>query len=56
MHLDDILAHAQAAMDRFTAELGEKFKLKSMGLEKFIVEKARRIPASSGVPTLSPSG
>ena len=54
MHVDDILAHAQATMGRFTAELGEKFKLKSM-VEKFGVEKARRTRASSRVPTLSPS-
>ena len=33
VHEDDILAHAkdQATMDRFTAELGHKFKLKDMG-------------------------
>ena len=33
VHVDDILAHAedQATMDRFTAELGQKFKLKDMG-------------------------
>ena len=33
VHVDDILAHAkdQATMDRFAAELGEKFKLKDMG-------------------------
>ena len=33
VHVDDILAHAkdQAAMDRFAAELGQKFKLKDMG-------------------------
>ena len=32
-HVDNILAHAkdQATMDRFTAELGQKFKLKDMG-------------------------
>ena len=57
VHMDDILAHAkdQATMVRLAAELGEKFKVKSM-VEKFGVEKARRTPASSGVPTLSPSG
>ena len=33
----------------------QKFKLKSM-VEKFGVEKASKTPASSGVPTLSPSG
>ena len=33
VHVDDILAHAkdQATMDRFSAELGGKFKLKDMG-------------------------
>ena len=32
IHVDDILAHAkdQATMDRFAAELGQKFKLKDM--------------------------
>ena len=29
-----ILAHVQATMERFTAELGEKFKVKTM-VEKF---------------------
>ena len=45
--VDDILAHAQATMERFAAELGEKLKMKSM-VEKFGVEKARRTSASSG--------
>ena len=33
VHVDDILAHVkdQATMDRFAAELGQKFKLKDMG-------------------------
>ena len=33
VHADEILAHAkdQATMDRFAAELGQKFKLKDMG-------------------------
>ena len=33
VHVDDILAHAkdQATMDRFAAELGQKFKLKNIG-------------------------
>ena len=33
VHVDDIFAHAknQATMDRFAAELGQKFKLKDMG-------------------------
>ena len=33
VHVDDILAHAkdQATMDRFAAELRQKFKLKDMG-------------------------
>ena len=32
-HVDDIIAHLkdQATMDRFAAELGQKFKLKDMG-------------------------
>ena len=54
-HVDDILAHAQATMERFTAELGGKCKVKSM-VEKFGVEKTSRAPASSEVSTLSPSG
>ena len=53
--VDDILAHAQATMERFTAELGGKFKGKSM-VEKFGVEIASRISASSWVPTLSQTG
>ena len=53
MDVADIFAHAQATRERLAAELGEKFKVKSM-LENFGVEKARRTPASSGVPTLSP--
>ena len=88
VHVDDILAHAkdQATMERFTAELGRKFKLKDMCdvknymrchisrnrkshelkldqhlyvksmVEKFGVKKASRVPASSGVPTLSKAG
>ena len=54
MQVDGILAHTkdQATLARFTAVLGRKFKVKSM-LEKFGVEKARRTPAFSGVPTLS---
>ena len=42
VHVDDILAHAQARIERFVVELGEKFKVKT--------------PACLGVPTLSPSG
>ena len=85
VHVDDILAHAkdQTAMDRFAAELGQKFKLKDMGdagyymgchitrnrkarelkldqhlyiksvVKRFDVKKATKIPAASGVPTLS---
>ena len=85
VHVDDILAHAkdQATMDRFAAELGQKFKLKDMGdagyymgchitrnrkarklkldqclyvesmVERFDAQKATKIPAASGVPTLS---
>ena len=44
VHMDGILAHAQAMMERFTDDLGGKFKVKSM-VEKFGVEKARRRPA-----------
>ena len=54
MHVDDILAHAQATVERFTSELGETLKVKSM-VEKFGVEKTRWTPASSGVSTLFPS-
>ena len=85
VHVDDILAHAkdQATMDRFAAELGQKFKLKDTGdagyymgchtagnrkarelkfdqhlyvesmVKRFDVKKATKIPAASGVPTLS---
>ncbi|CAN0478467.1 unnamed protein product [Ascophyllum nodosum] len=85
VYVDDILAHAkdQATMDRFAAELGQKFKLKDMGddgycmgchitrsrkarglkldqhlyvesmVKRFDVKKATKIPAASGMPTLS---
>ena len=85
VHVDDILAHAkdQATMDRFAAELRQKFKLKDMGdagyymgchitrnrkarelkldqdlymesmVKRFDVKKATKVPAASGVPTLS---
>ena len=54
VHVDDVRAHAkdQATVERFTAELGGKFKVKLM-MEKFGVEKASKTPASSGMPTLS---
>ena len=52
VHMDDILAHAQATMERFAAKLGGKV---SSEVDGFGVEKARRTPASSGVPTLSSS-
>ena len=39
VHVDDILAHAQATMAKFAAELGRKFKVKSM-VEKFDAKKA----------------
>ena len=42
-------------MQRFTAELGGIFKVKST-VGKFGVEEARGTPASSGMPTLSLSG
>ena len=45
MRMEDILAHAQATMERFFAELGETFKVKPM-VEKFGVKKASRVPAS----------
>ena len=85
VHVDDILAHAKdrATIDRFAAELGQKFKLKDMGdagyymgchirrnrkarelkfnqhlyvelmVKRFDVKKTTKIPAASGVPTLS---
>ena len=85
VHVDDILARAkdQVTMDRFAAELGQKFKLKDMGdagyymgcqitrnrkarelkfdqhlyvesmVKRFDVKNATKIPAASGVPTLS---
>ena len=40
---------------RFTTELGEKFKVKSM-VEKFGVAKTSKTPASSEVSTLPQSG
>ena len=54
VHVDNTLAHAkdQATMERFTAELGRKFKVKSM-VEAFGVEKVSRTPSSLGLPTLS---
>ena len=55
MHVDNIPAHAQVTMEKFTAELGKKFKVKPM-VEKFGVKKARGASASSGVPNISPSG
>ena len=85
VHIDGILAHAkdQATMDRFAAELGQKFKLKDMDdagyymgchitsnrkaralkldqhlyvelmVKRFDVKEVTKIPAASGVPTLS---
>ena len=85
VHVDDILAYAKdkATMDRFAAELGQKFKLKDMGdagyymgchitrnrkarelkfdqhlhvesmVKRFDLKKTTKIPAASGVPTLS---
>ena len=52
VHMDDILTHAQATMERFAAELGRKFEVKSM-VEKVGVDKESRTTASSGVLTLS---
>ena len=54
MHVDDILAHAQATMERFAAELGVKFRVKSM--VEIGVENRSNTPASPGVSTLSPNG
>ena len=54
VHVEKILADTQATMERFAADLGEKFKVKSM-VEKFGVEKAKRTPASPGVLSLSSS-
>ena len=78
VHVDDILLHAKdrTTMDRFAAELGQKFKLKDMGchitknrkarelkfdqhlyvesmVKMFDVKNTTKIPAASGVPTLS---
>ena len=85
VHVDDILAHAkrQATMDRFAAELIQKFKLKDVGdagyymgyhitrnckarelkldqhlyvesmVKRFDVKKTTKMPAASGVTTLS---
>ena len=51
VHVDDILAHAQATMERFVAELEGKFRVKST-VEKFGVKKVSRTPAFSGMSTL----
>ena len=42
-------------MEKFTADLGRKFKVKST-VEKFSVEKASRTSTFLGVVTLSQSG
>ena len=55
VHVDNIPAHAQVTIKRFAAELGGKFKVKSM-VDKFGVEKASRTLASPRVSTLSQSG
>ena len=55
VHVEKILADAQATIERFAADLGEKFKVKSI-VEKFGVEKPKRTPASPGVLSLSSSG
>ena len=52
VHVDDILAHTEATMERFAAELRETFIVKSM-VEKFGVKKTSRTPTFSGVSTLS---
>ena len=51
VHVADIFARAQATMETFAAELGEKFKVKSM-MEKFGVEREKETPVFSGLPTL----
>ena len=51
VNVDGTLDHAQATMERFAAELGGRFKVKSV-VEKVGIEKASRTPASSGVSTL----
>ena len=55
VHVNDTLAHAQASIKRFAAEVGGIYKVKSI-VEKFGVEQAMRTPYFSRVPTLSPSG
>ena len=50
VHVDDILAHAQATMGGSLLSLEARFEVKSM-VEKFGVEKAGRTPASLGVST-----
>ena len=47
LHMDDIIALVQATMERFAAELGEKFKVMSR-VEKFGVENASRTLAFGG--------
>ena len=49
VHVDGILAHAQATMKRFVAELVETFRVKLM-VEEFGVEQASRAPAFLEVP------
>ena len=53
MHVDGILAHAQGTGERFAAEFGETFKMKSM-VEKLGIEKARRTPTSSVFEDVNP--
>ena len=55
VHVDVFLAHGQAILERFAAELRGIFKVKLI-METFDFVKASRTPASSGVPTLSQSG
>ena len=55
LHVNDVIAHAQATMEWFTAELREKFKVKSM-VETFGVDKTRRILASLRMSAIFPSG
>ena len=47
VHIFDVLAHAQATIERFATELRGMFKVKSI-VETFGVKKASRKPACSG--------
>ena len=55
IHMNDILAHAQVTMERFAADLGEKFKVKSI-IDTFDVDKTSKALASSGRSIFSACG